>query len=80
MPEVTLVFVALFALIQVPVTILVGLMRAQTDIHFYDEGNAALRRNMRAHANFTETVPITLLAMAGAEIAGAPAALLWPVA
>jgi uncharacterized membrane protein YecN with MAPEG domain len=34
-------------------------------------------RRMRAHGNFTETVPITLLAMAAAELAGAPRWLLW---
>jgi uncharacterized protein len=34
-------------------------------------------RRMRAHGNFTETVPITLLAMAAAELAGAPHWLLW---
>lgn len=76
---VTLVFVALFALLQIPITIAVGLLRARTDIHFMDGGNPALLQRMRAHGNFTETVPISLLAMAAAELAGAPPMLLWSV-
>ncbi|WP_422374938.1 MAPEG family protein [Roseibium sp.] len=76
---VTLVFIAIFALLQIPMTIAVGLLRAQTDIHFMDGGNPALLQRMRAHGNFTETVPMSLLAMAAAELAGAPALLLWAV-
>jgi len=76
---VTLVFVAVFALLQIPMTIAVGLLRAKTDIHFMDGGNALLLRRMRAHGNYTETVPISLLAMAAAELAGAPSMLLWAV-
>lgn len=74
---VTLYFVAIFALIQVVITNLVGAARIKNEVHFYDEGDIALRRNVRAHGNFTETVPMTLLAMAGAEIAGTPQSVLW---
>lgn len=74
---VTLVFIAIFALIQIPMTIAVGLRRAQSDIHFLDGGDPVLLKRMRAHGNFTETVPISLIAMAAAELAGAPALLLW---
>jgi hypothetical protein len=74
---VTLVFIALFALLQIPMTIVVGLRRVQTDTHFLDGGDQTLLKRMRAHGNFTETVPISLLAMAAAEIAGAPPLLLW---
>lgn len=74
---VTLYFVAIFALIQVVITNLVGAARIKNEVHFYDEGDIALRRNVRAHGNFTETVPMTLLAMAGAEMAGTPHSILW---
>lgn len=74
---VTLYFVAIFALIQVVITNLVGAARIKNEVHFYDEGDIALRRNVRAHGNFTETVPMTLLAMAGAEVAGTPQPVLW---
>ena len=75
--QTTVLFVGLLALIQIPMTFAVGLYRVKTNIHFLDGGDVEMTRRMRAHANFTETVPITLLAMAAAEIAGAPAALLW---
>jgi uncharacterized membrane protein YecN with MAPEG domain len=68
--HITLYFVATLALVQVFITNLVGIARLKKQVHFYDEGDIALRRNVRAHANFTETVPITLLAMAAAELTG----------
>lgn len=74
---VTIVFVAVFALIQIPMTVAVGLRRLQTDVQFMDGGDSVLLQRMRAHGNFTETVPIALLAMAAAELAGAPHVLLW---
>ncbi len=74
---VTPIFVALFALFQIAITFRVGFRRAATDIHFYDQGDVTLLRRQRAHANFTETVPITLVAMALAEGLGLTPALLW---
>ena len=65
--SITVLFIALLALIQFPMTVAVGLHRTRTDIHFMDGGDTDLMRRMRAHGNFTETVPITLLAMAAAE-------------
>jgi uncharacterized membrane protein YecN with MAPEG domain len=70
-------FIGLFAVMQVPITITVGYRRLQTRIPFFDGGDGTLMRRMRAHGNFTETVPISLLAMAGAELTGAPHWLLW---
>jgi uncharacterized protein len=69
-------FAGVFALLQVPITIAVGLRRVRTNIHFFDGGDVRLLRLMRAHGNFSETVPMTLLAMAAAEIRGAPAWLI----
>lgn len=76
-PEITIVFVAIFALIQVVITNLTGIARIKNEVHFYDEGDIDLRRRVRAHGNFTETVPITLMAMAGAELMGVPEMLIW---
>jgi uncharacterized protein len=56
---------------------LVSYMRGRTGIQFLDGGNETLLRRMRAHANFIETVPITLIAMAGAELSGTSSAALW---
>lgn len=75
--HITLYFIAIFAIIQVAITNLVGVARIRNEVHFYDEGDVGLRRNVRAHGNFTETVPITLLAMAGAEISGTSQSVLW---
>jgi uncharacterized protein len=74
---ITLFFVGLFALIQVPLTVMVGYRRVQTEIRFLDGGDRTLLRRMRVHGNFTETVPMILLAMAAAEAVGAPPWLLW---
>lgn len=74
---ITVLFVALFALMYVPLTMAVGLRRAQTGIPFLDGGDQALLRRMRAQGNFAENVPIALLAMAAAEITGAPSWALW---
>lgn len=65
------------AVLQVPLTVLVSYMRGRTGIQFLDGGNETLLRRIRAHANFVETVPITLIAMACAELSGASAGMLW---
>lgn len=64
---VSTLFIGLFALLQVPMTIMVGYRRAQTEIPFLDGGDVTLLRRMRAHGNFVETVPMVLLAMTFAE-------------
>ncbi|AVP96340.1 hypothetical protein C7S18_03660 [Ahniella affigens] len=76
-PIVTCFFVGLLAIMQVPMTVMVGYRRLKTGIQFLDGGDVVLLRRMRAHANFTETVPMVLLAMAAAEITGLPAWALW---
>jgi uncharacterized protein len=70
-------FIGIFVLLQIPLTIMVGYRRARTGIQFFDGGDQTLLRRMRAHGNYTETVPIVLLAMAAAEFTGAPSWLVW---
>jgi uncharacterized protein len=74
---ITPLFVALFLVIQAVITNVVGYRRLKTDIHFLDGGDVTLTRRMRAHGNFTETVPMALLGMLTAELTGASATLLW---
>ena len=74
---ITSLFIGLLALIQVPLTVMVGYRRVQTEIQFLDGGDLTLLRRMRAHANFTETVPIVLLAMAASELSALAPWLLW---
>jgi uncharacterized protein len=77
MLTITPIFIALFAVIQVPITGLVGYRRFQTGVPFLDGGDQTLMRRMRAHGNFTETVPMSLLALAAAELTAVPHWLLW---
>jgi uncharacterized membrane protein YecN with MAPEG domain len=75
--QVATLFIGIFAVLQIPLTVIVGYRRARTGIQFFDGGDPTLLRRMRAHGNYTETVPIVLLAMMAAELTGAPAWLLW---
>lgn len=75
--QITALFIGIFVLLQIPLTVMVGYRRARTGIQFFDEGDQTLLRRMRAHGNYTETVPIVLIAMAASELTGAPAWLLW---
>ncbi len=75
--SISVFFVGLFVLVQIPMTVMVGYRRVQTGIQFMDGGDQTLLRRMRAHANFTETVPITLMAMAAAELTGMSDMGLW---
>lgn len=74
--HVTPLLAALFALLQVPITMAVGLRRLHTGIPFLDAGDEPLLRRMRAHGNFTETVPMALIVSAAAELQGTPVWLL----
>lgn len=75
--DITALFIALFAILQIPATFFVGLKRLDTKIYFGDGGDPSMLRRIRAHGNFIETVPISLLAMAAADYAGAADAILW---
>ena len=75
--HVTLIFIGLMAVLQVPATFFVGIRRVKTGVMIADGGDQTLLRRIRAHANYTETVPITLLAMAAADFAGAGDMMLW---
>lgn len=74
---ITALFIGIFVLLQIPLTVIVGYRRARTGVQFFDGGDQSLLRRMRAHGNYTETVPIVLISMLAAEITGAPAWLLW---
>lgn len=75
--QITPLFVGLLVALQIALTLIVGQARQKTDIRLGDGGDDALRRRIRAHGNFTESVPITLLAMAVCELGSAPGWLLW---
>lgn len=75
--SITVSIMAVLALMQIVITIMVGLYRVKTNILFMHGDNHEMLLRFRAHANFIETVPMTVLVMAGAEYLGAPSWLLW---
>ena len=77
LPQITLAVTAVFVLMSIPMAIAVGVRRAKTGILLLHGEDEDLLRLMRAHGNFIEYVPLAILALAGAEISGAP---LWLIA
>ena len=75
--SITLFFASCCALLQVALTALVILRRAQTGVDFLDGGDQRLLRRMRAHGNLAETAPLALLLMALLEYGGVGALWLW---
>jgi uncharacterized protein len=73
----TFLFAGICAVMQCLLTGLVVARRVQSGIHLMDGGDAVLVRRIRAHANFTETVPLALLLMLLLELGGLGAAWLW---
>ncbi len=71
-PQIALVVNAIFVLMSIPMAIAVGVRRTRTGIPLLHGEDESLLRLMRAHGNFIEYVPLDLLALAGAEIAGTP--------
>lgn len=66
----TLLFAGCCALLQCVLTALVIIRRRQARVSFLDGGDLKLMRSIRAHGNFTETVPTALLLMALLELSG----------
>jgi uncharacterized protein len=74
----TLLFAGLCALFQCVLTGAVIARRAKSRVSLMDGGDECLRKRIRAHGNFTETVPMALLLMALLEQSGMAATwLLW---
>lgn len=66
----TLLFAGCCALLQCALTALVITRRRQARVNFLDGGDDQLMRRIRAHGNFTETVPMALMLMALLELSG----------
>jgi uncharacterized protein len=67
---ITLATAAFSAMFQLVLTALVIRQRLRSGINLLDGGDAPLARRIRAHGNFTETVPLALLLMLLLELAG----------
>lgn len=68
---ITAIYAAVLGLLFLPMTLRVGLYRNKSGISLGDGGDEELTKRIRAHANFTETVPIALLLIALVEMSGA---------
>jgi len=67
---VTLTAAAAAAIVNLWLSLRVGVLRRAHGISVGDGGNEALQRRMRAQLNFAENVPIVLVLIAALEIAG----------
>jgi uncharacterized protein len=73
----TMLFAGLCALLQCALTVLVIVRRVQANVTLMDGGDTPLLRRIRAHGNFTETVPLALILLALLELRGLPPTWLW---
>ena len=74
LPSITSVYLALLALLYTVLAVQVGRLRQRDRAAFGDNGSLALRSAIRAHANFSEYVPIITLMVAMLEMSGLAAA------
>jgi uncharacterized protein len=70
LPTLSLLFAGLLALMQLGLSIRVVLTRRALNAKFSDAGDETLRRQIQAHANFAEYVPIALILMLLLEMHG----------
>ena len=68
------------ALLHIWLSLRVSHLRRLHRVLIGDEGNAAIRTRMRAHANFAENVPLFLILLALTELAGGSSLWLWGAA
>jgi uncharacterized protein len=69
-PLATLVTTAVMALLASCLAVQVIVKRVKLEIEWGDGGNPEMAQAIRAHANFSELVPMALLALAACEVAG----------
>ncbi len=74
---VTSIVAAIAVLIQFALTGMTGKQREKTGTPLGDGGDETLLRRIRAHGNFTETVPIALIVLGLLEMNGVGAQMLW---
>lgn len=77
MPEITALFAGLMLVLQLTFGVIVSANRGKLGITIGDGGNHKMLQHIRVHGNFSEYVPMILIAMAIAEIAGTSSGILW---
>jgi uncharacterized protein len=73
LPSITGLYLAILALLYAMLGLQVSRLRRGNRVLFGDGDNRQLRSAIRAHANFAEYVPITVLMIALLEMSGTPA-------
>jgi uncharacterized membrane protein YecN with MAPEG domain len=76
-PVVSLLFVALHALLLIGLSLSVVLQRRRARVGIGDGGDPLLARRIRVQANFIEYVPMALLLLALLELGGLGQAWVW---
>ncbi len=74
LPVETMHYAGLFGLLFLALSLWVSMGRARFRVHHGDGGHQSLNRRIRAHANFAEYVPMALILIGLAEMAGTGAA------
>lgn len=69
---ITVLYAGILGLMSIAIAFQAGRLRGQTKISIGDGGNAELTVAMRRHANFIESVPLSLILIALLETNGAP--------
>jgi uncharacterized membrane protein YecN with MAPEG domain len=69
-----------FALMMVPLSLLVSLKRFELKVAYGDGGDRVLGARIRTHGNFIEYAPLSLMVLALVEIADGPPRLVWALA
>jgi hypothetical protein len=77
---ISLVLAGALMLVNIWLSFRVGQVRGQAKISIGDGGHEPLIRRMRAHANFAENAPLTVLLVALIEFAASPSVWLWGMA
>lgn len=72
LPELTLLYAAIFGLMSIAISYPAGALRGKTGISVGDGGNPDLLLAMRRHSNFVEYVPLALIIIALMEMNRAP--------
>ena len=71
-PEITLTYIAVLAVLYGMLSLVVVALRGRFDIPYGSGGNQRLLHAVRAHGNFSEWVPFIGLLVAGLEMSGSP--------
>jgi hypothetical protein len=77
MPEISLIIVALAAVMASALSMNVIFRRTKANVLIGDGGDAELQRRIRAHGNFIEHAPLVLMVLVAAEATGTTPTTIW---